>query len=112
MWSWRSIWPRSSRSTRSTILALDIQENSGPFEHEGVVQECFLVEMSRREDDPVTEPIAAEDVKWTIAGTTITARRPGFDWIWPGEGAFTFHLPTAAARKAGKWSAQIGQEPL
>jgi hypothetical protein len=80
----------------------------GPFE------DCFVVKMTRRAEDRVTEPIPIEELKcdFTTAnpneGGTATVTQPGRDWLWPNEPVNFFQpLKNLKMPIKIKWSAQI-----
>ena len=78
---------------------------------------CFLVTMRRAEDDPVTEPIAAGELRCQFSAANLEPKAlSGADqgekqWLWPGR-AIEFYQPMQGVKRPLKWTPQIEGERL
>lgn len=77
---------------------------------------CFLVGMRRDENDPVTEPIPADQLGCefsaeNLSPTPLTGAGRGKPWIWPGDD-IEFYQPTTNLKRPIKWTPQIEGERL
>jgi hypothetical protein len=89
---------------------IKIEPKFQQFEHEGAVQPCFMVYVSRKETDGVREPIYPKDVVWHIGKLETNAVRGDYQWLVPGQDPVKFHYPATNARQAMTWWVEVGEE--